>query len=108
MMDTSPKDTIAALRNDIDQIDDQLLALLDRRAALAHRIGRLKQDCQASGPDKREPAREEAILARLDGANKGPLPKSAVASIFNMIFAACLSLQYGDGKNDPTCDILDH
>jgi len=103
-MDTSSNDAIEALRCEIDGIDDQLLGLLNRRAALACQIGKLKaavhaNEYQARSPNNREPAREGAIIARLEGANRGPFPSSAIAPIFNEIFTACLGLQSTQQQN---------
>jgi len=96
-MDTSPGGAIDALRSEIDGIDDQLLALLNRRAALACQIGILKAairtEYQDGGQCKRDPAREGVIIARLKKANEGPFPSNAIAPVFNQIFTACLSLQ---------------
>ncbi|MDR2561424.1 MAG: chorismate mutase [Holophagales bacterium] len=96
-MDTSPDGAIKALRCEIDGIDDQLLALLNRRAASASQIGILKAaiyaECQDGSQCLRDPAREGAIIARLEKANEGPFPSNAIAPIFNQIFTACLSLQ---------------
>jgi len=102
-MDASSGGAIEALRKGIDGIDDQLLGLLNRRAALACQIGGLKAaihaECQAGGTNKREPARERAIIARLEEGNEGPLPSDAIAPIFNQIFTACLSLQNSKRQN---------
>jgi len=97
IMDIPSKHSIAALRDEIDKIDDQLLGLLNRRAALACQIGGLKaamlDEGQTEGPGKRAPSREGAIIARLEAANQGPFPSKAIAPIFNQVFTVCLSLQ---------------
>jgi chorismate mutase/prephenate dehydratase len=94
---------IDALRGEIDEIDDQLLGLLNRRAALACQIGRLKAAVQIEGQtvsiDMRVPERESEIIARLEGANGGPFPRDAIAPIFGQIFAACLGLQNSQLQN---------
>lgn len=66
-------------REEIDRIDAELLRLLNRRAAVALEIGRLKRE---QGEPIHVPEREEAVLNRLAGLNGGPLPERAVRAIF--------------------------
>ena len=61
-------DDIAPLRREIDALDDELLALLNRRADLARRIGALKQGAPAYRPE-----RESEILRRVGERNPGAL-----------------------------------
>jgi len=81
---------IAALRAEIDALDDQMLALLDRRAEVVRHVGDLKRS-------RREtfhvPQRERAVLARLTAAARGAFPREAVAPVFREIMSACLSLE---------------
>jgi chorismate mutase / prephenate dehydratase len=81
-------DPIRALRDRIDQLDDELLRLVNERAELAHRIGKLKSE----GPVYR-PEREAQVLRRLKDGNKGPLPGKAVAHLFTEIISACRALE---------------
>ena len=60
---------IEKLRGEIDALDDELLALVNRRAELARRIGGLKQGAPAYRPE-----RETGILRRIAERNPGPLP----------------------------------
>jgi chorismate mutase len=85
----APAGGLAALRGEIDAIDDRLLELLGRRAAIAAELGGLK-------PEARDAGREAAVLARLSRANPGPLPDAALARIFREIFGACLDVQKED------------
>ena len=67
----SPEESpIAALRDEIDEIDDTIHDLLMRRMALANRISEAKRARGATGALLR-PAREAAILRRLHGAPRG-------------------------------------
>lgn len=81
-------DAIGPLRRDIDALDDELLALLSRRAQLAHRIGALKAGAPAYRPE-----RESEILRRVTAANPGPLPGERVAAVFREVISACRSLE---------------
>jgi chorismate mutase/prephenate dehydratase len=81
-------DEIGQLRSDIDALDDELLALLGRRADLARRIGALKGAAPAYRPE-----RESEILRRVSARNAGPLPAERVAAVFREVMSACRSLE---------------
>ncbi|HEY3400492.1 MAG TPA: prephenate dehydratase [Geothrix sp.] len=84
--------SLPGLRQAIDAVDDQVLDLLNRRAALAAEVGRLKA---AAAPEAlfHAPAREREVLARLEAENAGPFPPAAVRTVFQEIMSACLSLE---------------
>ncbi|GIW44713.1 MAG: prephenate dehydratase [Candidatus Binatia bacterium] len=82
--------SIEDLRARIDEIDQKLLALLNRRARLAREIGEHKRKQNAA---VYAPAREKHILSRLLRANPGPLRPDQVRSIFREIISACLALE---------------
>ena len=84
------QDPLASYRRQIDRIDDQLLSLLNRRAALAKEIGRVKAK---TGENVFSSGRELEILGRLTEKNSGPIPDESVEDIFQTIFTACRSLQ---------------
>ena len=83
-------DDLATLRAAIDGVDDQILALLDRRAEVVREVGRRKRE-------RREafhvPQRERAVLQRLTAAANGAFPREAVRPVFREIMSACLSLE---------------
>ena len=78
---------IDQLRREIDRLDDEVAAALQRRAALAQEIGRLKD----GGPAYR-PEREAEILRRLSKV-AGPLAPERVAAVFREIISACRGLE---------------
>ena len=82
--------SIDALRTQIDRIDDQLLALLNKRARLAMQIGQQKHHSQAT---IYTPDREKRILQRIAAASAGPLDAPRLRPIYREIIAACLSLE---------------
>lgn len=92
MNDTSKPDTLAALRDEIDAIDAEVLALLNRRAGVAQRVGDLKRTTDANAQVFR-PEREAQVVRRLGALNAGPLPDEAVATIFREIMSACRALE---------------
>jgi chorismate mutase/prephenate dehydratase len=79
---------IAKLRADIDALDAELLALVNRRAGLAQRIGALKQGAQAYRPE-----REAEILRRAMADNPGPLSGAGVAAVFREVISACRAIE---------------
>ncbi len=81
---------IESLRTQIDAIDRELLALLNRRAGVALSIGALKR---AEGSPAFRPEREAAVIDALKRANAGPLPTEGVAPIWREIMSACRSLE---------------
>ncbi len=80
-------DELLNLRNQIDHLDEEILARLAERAQCAQRIGTIKQG------NLYRPEREAQVLRRLADANPGPLPDAAVQTIFREIMSACLALE---------------
>ena len=78
---------IDRLRRDIDAVDDELAALLERRAALAKAIGDLKGGAPAYRPE-----REAEILRRLTG-KAGLVPRERVAAVFREVISACRGME---------------
>jgi len=70
---------LAALRERVDAIDTQLLALLNARAAVVRDIYTLKKE---QGVPRFNQARTDAILQRLTADNQGPLSAQDVRALF--------------------------
>ncbi|HEU5059398.1 MAG TPA: prephenate dehydratase [Kofleriaceae bacterium] len=85
-------DLFSDLRAAIDAVDDQILDLLNRRAALAGEVASRKQ---AAGAGFYAPARERAIIDRLQDTNPGPFPTGAIRPVFQEVISACLALEKG-------------
>jgi len=77
-------------RAEIDEIDQQLLQLLNRRARLAEEIGQLKRAHNLPVIDGN---REARVLQRLRQQNQGPLDTRGVATIFRRIIRESRRLQ---------------
>lgn len=75
-------------REQIDRLDEELLGLVNRRAALAQQIGHLKEDGVVLRPE-----REAQVLRRLQGLNAGPLSNAAVAQLFTEVMSQCRALE---------------
>src|SRR6476660_739149 len=81
-------DDIERLRREIDALDDELLKLINRRAAAASRIGKLKAGAPAYRPE-----RESEILRRVAQHNPGPLAAERVSAVFRELISACRGLE---------------
>lgn len=90
------QEKIAELRQKIDGINAELLDLLNRRADIAHQIGRIQS---SMGSQVYDPKRELDMLQVLTAANQGPLDDSTMKDLFKRIFQA--SMQTGLTKEKP-------
>lgn len=82
--------SLSELRAAIDELDQQLVRLLDRRAELAKQIGELKV---RAGEPIYAPSREEQVVIRAVASSTGPLPKEAVRAIFREVISGCRAMQ---------------
>lgn len=81
---------LKALRDEIDGVDDALLALISRRAKLAQQIAAVKD---GDGGDVYRPDREAEVLRRLAAANPGPLADERVVRLFQELVSECRALE---------------
>jgi chorismate mutase/prephenate dehydratase len=95
--DTRRQPTLASLRTEIDTLDktlvaqfNTLVALLNRRADIAARIGQVKEQ---QGLDVWSPAREEEVLSKALAVNRGPLPPDVLRHIFRELMSGSRALQ---------------
>ncbi len=79
-----------SLREEIDNLDGNILQLINQRLELARKIGRKKQE---EGLATLNNARESLVLQHLDQFNQGPLTQNALHLIFKEIMAAARELQ---------------
>ncbi|MFN0184377.1 MAG: prephenate dehydratase [Aquabacterium sp.] len=82
--------TLPQLRDQIDALDRELLALLNRRARVAQQVGEIKKH---EGSPAFRPEREAQVIANLKQANGGPLLSASVAPIWREIMSACRALE---------------
>jgi chorismate mutase/prephenate dehydratase len=92
MAETSPptQPALLALRQQIDAVDRELLALLNRRAAMAQEVGEVKKQ---EGSVVFRPEREAQVIDSLKSVNPGPLKSESVAPIWREIMSACRALE---------------
>lgn len=83
---------LTELRKQIDAIDDQILSLLNQRAACAQQVAETKLAQGEIGTFYR-PEREAQVLRRIAAQNTGPLSNDTVVRFFREIMSACLALE---------------
>lgn len=81
---------VASLRRDLDKIDRELLAAMNRRAELAQQIGQLKESGNHGVYD---PQREAEVLDRVLTENPGPLNKEAVRAVYRELISGTRAVQ---------------
>lgn len=86
---------ISTMRLAIDEIDEKILDLINRRLLLAQQIGAVKAQGDIRIAD---PRREKEIIDRLLRTNSGPLGANGLQRIFEAIIAASRNVQKPDRK----------
>jgi len=81
-------DELKKFREQIDCLDDELLKIVNQRAALAQQIGHLKEDGVVLRPE-----REAQVLQRMQKNNSGPLTNAAIAQLFTEVMSQCRALE---------------
>ncbi|HUZ76698.1 MAG TPA: prephenate dehydratase [Chloroflexota bacterium] len=80
---------LEALRSQFDHLDDQIVELLNQRAALSKRVGQVK----GPGAPVYVPDRESSIVRRLKQASSGALPESGLEAVYREILSTSRALQ---------------
>ena len=83
---------LAAVRQRIDAIDEQLHALLNERARYAQQVG-ISKHAAGHTVDFYRPEREAEVLRMALARNKGPLRDEEILRLFREIMSACLAQQ---------------
>ena len=91
---TDEQTRLSELRDEIDQLDRQIMDLISARARCAQEVAAVKL---AAHPGEDvffyRPEREAQVLRRIKGQNPGPLSGEEMARLFREIMSACLSLE---------------
>jgi len=93
MKNASQWETLDDCRETIDSIDNEMLALLNKRMKVVERVGEIKHD---TGGAIYRPEREKAIIERLTKLSleeNGLLNASAIEAIFLEVFAVSRNLE---------------
>ena len=77
-------------RGQMDKLDASIVALLNRRAMLARKIGRIKL---AAGLPVADPEREETVLRGVLSRNSGAIDNQALARLYREILGESRRIQ---------------
>jgi chorismate mutase/prephenate dehydratase len=78
------------LRRKIDNLDQKIIELLNKRANITINIAKLKRKI---GKSSYSPDREREVLSKVAAINKGPLNRDALEAIYREIMSVSLSLE---------------
>src|SRR5690625_5681837 len=88
---------INKLREELDQINLDILSLINDRAKLVQQIGKIKQK---QGIKRFDPVREREMLNHILENHDGPFVHSTIEHLFKEIFKAGLELIEDDNRNE--------
>lgn len=90
----APDPALEALRQRIDNIDNELLRLISERARCAQQVAEAKLAADPETPVLYyRPEREAQILRKIKSLNPGPLADEEMARLFREVMSACLALE---------------
>ena len=81
---------ISDWRKKIDDLDEQIVVLISRRADAAQAIGELKRTAQLP---VYEPSREQAVFDHVRSVNPGPLNDAEMLHVYERIIDVMRTLQ---------------
>ena len=81
---------IADWRKTIDELDEQIVALISKRAEAAKEIGALKR---VSGHPIYEPRREQDVFDHVKRSNPGPLSDEEMLHVYERVMDVMRTLQ---------------
>jgi chorismate mutase/prephenate dehydratase len=88
--DTKRHPTVGSLRGEIDRLDQNIVTLLNRRAAVAAQIGQLKND---QGLEVWSAGREDEVVAHALASSQGPLAPETLRTIFRELMSGSRAIQ---------------
>jgi len=89
----SDTDNLQSVRSRIDQLDEQIQALITERARCAEEVARQK-NIAGDNSEYYRPEREAEVLRTVIARNQGPLSDAEMARLFREIMSACLAHQH--------------
>ena len=90
------EEKLQQLRDQIDEIDDQLLDMFNRRAGCAVAVAEVKRKDSENSDDVINffrPDREAQVIQRIKSNNPGPLSDDEVGRLVREVMSACLALE---------------
>ena len=83
---------LGKIRDRINEVDEQIQALINERARYAQQVGVAKGE-HAAAVDYYRPEREAEVLRAVKARNQGPLRDEEMLRLFREIMSACLAQQ---------------
>lgn len=94
MSEKNAKKSLDELRVEINEVDNALVDLLNRRAAISLAVGEQKRkEAEDGSIAVFRPGREAELYKHLEGMNTGPLPKEHLRAIYREILSSSRNLQ---------------
>jgi chorismate mutase/prephenate dehydratase len=87
---------LAPLRERIDAIDHEIVALLNERAQIALEIGRVKE--QTGRRTVRDAKREAEVLERVTSTSAGLFPDPELVALYRKLIAATRRVQHAQKR----------
>ena len=84
-------------RTQIDELDEQIVGLISKRAEAARAIGLLKR---GSAMPIYEPKREQEVFAHVRAINPGPLGDAEMLHVYERIMDVMRTLQRQEAPSD--------
>ncbi|MBU8848623.1 MAG: prephenate dehydratase [Desulfobacterales bacterium] len=84
------ENNLSGLRDQIDSIDADILALINQRLEIGRKVGEIKKKKGGRILDR---SREKKVLEKLSKMNQGPADKELLKYIFNVIITATREIQ---------------
>lgn len=81
---------LKAYREEIDQLDKDLVNMLDRRAEIARAVGQSKAN---AGRATFDPGRARNVVLQAVSRSNGQFPREGLIYVFREVMSACLNLQ---------------
>jgi chorismate mutase/prephenate dehydratase len=89
---------LSRIRDEIDELDRQIVGLLNERAELGRKAGQAKR--VAGRRAIHDPEREREVLLRVAMGNGGPIAQADLLSIYRRIVAVTRGLENRDRHAD--------
>ena len=81
---------LESLREEIDQIDSEIVKMLNERVEKASEIGKIKRQ---SGVEPYDPAREEQVFQKICNLNTGSIRDVSLRALYREIISASIALE---------------
>jgi chorismate mutase/prephenate dehydratase len=84
------QESLENLRKQIDAFDAQIVELLNQRARVVVEVGKVKQ---STGEAIYSPDREKAVMEKVRGLNRGPLPDRCLEAVYRELMSGSFALE---------------